>query len=350
MRTRARHVRARRVLLWALLSLAAGHAWFLLATEYWHPEWRDPEFGYRLQMLQTRRAKQPCRPLLVALGSSRTQLAFRPSVVNRVLAEDGEPPVTFNFSMVGAGPVLELLSLHRLLDAGLRPDYLVLEVLPPLLHQEGSYCEDTWINLLRLGWRDWRHVYTYFTAGRQFRRHTLRHQLIPWYTFRHEILTPLLPRFLPQGARKDVWRWYLDRTGWMTRRDAATAEERRHATEHARREYYRPLQEFHITASADRPLRDTLALCRREGIQVVLVVAPEGSEFRGWYPAPAWPEIEAYLDGLRREYGVPLVNARCWIDDADLIDGHHVFERGADRFSERLAREALRPLLRPLKR
>src|SRR5262245_39319377 len=169
--------RARHALLWGLLALLGMNVWFLLATEFWHPEWRDPEFGHRLTALRNARAERPGRPLLLALGSSRTEMAFRPSVVEAALAEDGEPPLTFNFGISGSGPVMELLCLRRLLGCGIRPDYLVLEILPPLLHQEGRYSEDAWMNLLRLGWRDWRHIGPCYPLGRQFRKYALRDQL-----------------------------------------------------------------------------------------------------------------------------------------------------------------------------
>ena len=42
----------------------------------------------------------------------------------------GRPVVVFNFGLWGAGPGTSLLTLHRLLAEGTRPDLVLIEVLP----------------------------------------------------------------------------------------------------------------------------------------------------------------------------------------------------------------------------
>ena len=39
----------------------------------------------------------------------------------------------FNFGVIGAGPITELLSLRKMLREGIVPDFLLIEVLPPFL-------------------------------------------------------------------------------------------------------------------------------------------------------------------------------------------------------------------------
>src|SRR5262249_39166690 len=81
-------------------------------------------------------AESPDRPLVLVLGSSRVQMGLCAGSVN---AEwDGRPALVFNFGLSGGGALLESLCLRRLLDEGLRPDVLVLEVLPPTLNQPGA--------------------------------------------------------------------------------------------------------------------------------------------------------------------------------------------------------------------
>src|SRR5439155_24598779 len=46
---------------------------------------------------------------------------------------EGRPILPFNYSHTGAGPLLELVTVRRLLDAGIRPDWLVIEVMPAYL-------------------------------------------------------------------------------------------------------------------------------------------------------------------------------------------------------------------------
>ena len=43
-----------------------------LAVETVMPEWRDPEYGHRIKQLRQLCSDHPDRPLVVAVGSSRT--------------------------------------------------------------------------------------------------------------------------------------------------------------------------------------------------------------------------------------------------------------------------------------
>jgi hypothetical protein len=69
---------------WGRAALLWGVGIFLLAqlsltvvVERWHPEWRDPEYGSRFANLKKRMKKEPDRPLLVVLGSSRVGNGFK---------------------------------------------------------------------------------------------------------------------------------------------------------------------------------------------------------------------------------------------------------------------------------
>ena len=57
---------------------------------------------------------QVLQPLVVVLGSSRTQLALNPGAVER---EPGSPLV-FNYGLAGAHPAFLHVGYHRLRDAG----------------------------------------------------------------------------------------------------------------------------------------------------------------------------------------------------------------------------------------
>ncbi len=103
---------------------------------------------------------------------------------------------------------------------------------------------------------------------------------------------------------------------------------------------------FHLGGPACDALRELLDDSRRDGVKTALVVAPEGPEFRGWYPPKTWRTIRVWLERLSREYDAPLVNAREWIDEDDFMDSHHLLKAGAARFTERLGRECIVPMLR----
>ena len=107
---------------------------------------------------------------------------------------------------------------------------------------------------------------------------------------------------------------------------------------------YFPL--FRPTGCGVEALRDTLERCRSAGWRAGLVLMPESSAFRGWYNQDGLKHCAAVLAGLVDEFGVPLIDARTWVPDELIGDGHHLTGAGADVLTERLARDALAPWLR----
>jgi hypothetical protein len=304
-------------------------------VERWCPEIRDPEYGHKLARLRARAAAEPGCPLVVVLGSSRAALGFRPDAL-----PTGAGGPVFNLALAGAGPLTELLCLYRLLDEGIHPAGVVVEVMPPLLHQEKPWAETTRLSVERLGRRDLHRLRRHAPHAGRLRRQWFAARLTPWYSHRFGLLSRLAPRWLAWDARQDRWQ-RLDSAGWMPYpRPAVKAEEIRRALQFARREYTPCFERFHITANADRALRELLAVCRREGIGVRLVTMPESSKFRSWYPPGAGPALATYLGGLSREYGMAWIDARTWVPDEYFVDGHHLLGDGAAVFAERFGREA----------
>ncbi len=114
----------------------------------------------------------------------------------------------------------------------------------------------------------------------------------------------------------------------------------------ARREYVPALIESNPNSSAGRVLHELLASCRQARVPAALVLMPEGPTFRSWYPAGTLPKVRGWLKQLCRENGAGFVDAEEWIGEDDFLDSHHLLRRGAEKFTERLGREALPPLLR----
>ena len=134
--------RAKLALLWGALAFLAGQGVLAYVITRSHPEIRDPEFGYRLLRLREQGASAPDRPLFLILGSSRTLSGICPPALPGWPADAGPEPRVFNFSLLGAGPVRELLTLRRLLADGHRPDWLLLEVWPPFWPQQGYWLDE----------------------------------------------------------------------------------------------------------------------------------------------------------------------------------------------------------------
>jgi hypothetical protein len=307
---------------------------------------RDPEFAYKTAALRARLTQEPGRPLVVVLGSSRAAMGFRPDALALCRTPDGQPPVVFNYAFTGAGPVLELVCLQRLLRAGVRPDWLIVEVHPALLHRDAAFSEEFWTNAARLGWKDLRLLRRYSDRPRAQLWNWLESRLVPAAVQRFAILSRLAPNWLPWGdQRQDCW-LQMDRSGWLPYgKQAVNEAEYRKGVAFALHQYHDCFPNYRVGPSSDRALRELLGRCQREGIGVLLLTMPEGEEFQGWFPPRAKEEIRGYLTGLSRDYGVRWVDARDWVGRECFFDGHHLLPDGAAVFTARFGRDVLSGLL-----
>jgi hypothetical protein len=98
--------------------------------------------------------------------------------------------------------------------------------------------------------------------------------------------------------------------------------------------------------SGVKGLRDALETCRSSGIRAALLITPESTEFRSWYAEPGRSRIAPLVAELANEFGAPFFDAREWLADDLIGDGHHLIGSGADAFTGRLVREGLVPWLR----
>src|SRR5689334_14461752 len=99
-----RRTRGRTEIVWCLAGLLLAQAALALALEGPRPELRDPEYGVKLAALRQRLREHPGRPLVLALGSSRTANALQAGR----LAPSGEcpsAPLVFNFGLTAHGPL-----------------------------------------------------------------------------------------------------------------------------------------------------------------------------------------------------------------------------------------------------
>jgi hypothetical protein len=334
-----------------VLFFACAQLGLALAMEHWRPELRDPEYGAKRARLRARLAENPGRPLLLVLGSSRTNLGIHPAALPALPAVPGRggvpaEPVVLNASLMGAGPVLELLCLRRLLADGIRPGWVLVECWAPYLSQEGNLAEVLRIPVSRLAWGDVRVLRRYHPRPDELCQAWCLARVAPWSSSRFTLLAACARECLPMAARQDDLWELIDPSGWLPFQGSPTPRAVRQHVERVHDLFGPLLGRFHVSAISDRALRETVLVCRREGIGVALLVMPESPEFQGWYPLAARAAADSYLDRLSRECRVPVLDARDWCPDEDFADGYHLLPAAADRFTERLGREALPRLLR----
>jgi hypothetical protein len=335
--------RFRRLVLWTLAFFLIFQLGLALAIEWKLPVFRDPYYAHKANRLEAQLNQTPAPPRsVVMLGSSRTVFALRGHEVEKML---GDGTVVFNFGIPGGGPLTELLCLRRLLAQGVRPDHLLLEVLPPVFAGQASIAEVTRLDVQRMWWDDLPVIERHVHLQENLRASWCEGWVLPAVSHRYAIMSQVAPALLTQESRLD-WFNKADASGWVPPADPTRTPERiRFATERTRREYGHYLDGFQLGGSSVSAMRELLDLCRQEGIPVTLILMPESSEFRSWYTPECWAQVEKYLAELQSEYAIPLVNARQWVADDAFVDGHHIYEDGATCFSERLGREVIGPML-----
>ncbi|MHB1422151.1 MAG: hypothetical protein ACYC3I_02920 [Gemmataceae bacterium] len=349
--------KGKRIVLWTLACFAVSQLVLSLFLDKQYLEMRDPLYGFRLRALQSRLAESPSAPLFLLLGSSRVKYSVLPGAMKLQAVDNAPHPIVYNFGINGMGAIRELMYFHRLLADGIRPHWLMLEVWPPLWAETGFFRESRMVEGEDdLHWRDVPLVCRFFRRDADVLRMVMRRCFVPISDYRtrllglfyRPLLTPLQLEEMSLCVRECL---PDDRGGWFPLPwETTTPEAKRNAMRDGD-EKIRPLvQPVRIDPRYDAALREILDECRQRGIKTALILMPEPSPTRGWYAAPSLAVVRDYLTRLRRDYSVPVVDTRAWVDDDDFSDSCHMSQKGVPAYSERLGREVVQPLIsnRPL--
>lgn len=340
-------------LLWGLALFAAGHIALGLLLMKRNPEFCDAEYQMRWRSLQSHLAAAPGRPLALILGSSRPANGMRPISIAEGAALGERTPIVFNFSLLGAGPIRQLLVLRRLLAEGVRPRWVFVEAWAPLMMQLGFWTEEKSLKeQVELHWVDVPLLARLYRELDWPLRNVVERTATPAVHCRTWLLKRYARFLVPRTAADDLkgidvpWRT-LDDDGWLAFPFHRCSEEefRRRADEDEKARMKPILESFAVGAVPDRAYRELLAECRDAGIAAMLYVMPEHSILRSWYPAATLTRLSDYLRQLSETYRTPVFDMRDWQADGDFGDIVHVLPQGALSFSERFGREILRPLI-----
>lgn len=308
---------------------------------------RDPLYLDKFADLRARPAFASDDATLAVLfvGSSRTLVGVDAGAVGPALsARLNRPVAAFNFGTAGAGPVTCAVYLRRLLADGAKPDAVVIEVLPALLAAQGPPPESKWLPAIRLRPDELPRVREYGFSVDAPAAHGPRGWLLPLHEYRMPLVdryaTPLSLLPFPSGKRQKH-----DAHGFERWRDAVSAEDKAKMLVRTKRQYAEWLDDYAPGGCGAVAVRDALAVCRAAGVKVALMLAPESSEFRGWYAEPGRSRLLPLLTELAREGDAAVFDGRAWLSDEHIGDGHHVTAAGADAFTAKLTRDALAPWL-----
>jgi len=300
------------------------------------PEWRDPEYGHRLKELQPLTQSADGKPLVVALGSSRSQMGFNPLVTGL-----DETAVVYNFSQAGCGPLHELLNLHRLLAAGIKPDYLLVEILPPVLGGEAK--AEKLLMAERLSAEDFRQAKPYCHDASELHDRWMKTRVSPWYAYRLNLVSHHWGSLLPWQSRQYfMWKQMKPR-GWLPYFfEEITAEKRQDGVSKAHFQYSPYFIDFHIAPLPERAYSDLIELCKQHDILLAFYTMPESPTFRSWYTPKARQTIDEYFRNLST--GFPVFDCSAWFnEETTFADSHHLMRKGAGDFSTRFGKECIGP-------
>jgi hypothetical protein len=341
--------RARTAVLSALLAFVVLQVGMAFVIERWRPDWSDPEYGYRATRLRKLHASAGQRPLVLFLGSSRVGSGFVTDEMPPPETQGPDSPTTFNLSLAGGGPFFELLCLQRQVATGIHPQWVVIEILPPLLYTDGANIQAKGAILMhRLRWSDLK-AFERHTPALAWHRYQqwLEWNALPWYSNRFRLMGRYAPSWMSEQQSHEMrfWRQVLTGAGWNPiPLDVVNPIAYQNGVKVAQ-EMYRPACQFtQVNPTTDQVLRDLLDLCRRENIRVAgLVRMPEGKDFRDLYAPQTEALITSYLTKLAEDYGTHYVDASCWMPEGSFVDGHHLIAPAARAFSRRFWVEIVQP-------
>jgi hypothetical protein len=326
---------------WLAVSLVGIQLFLGLDVDQFRTEVRDPEFAAYRRQLTARLCESGDRPLILALGSSRTQGGLRAEWLSSSSAPGS--PLVFNFALPGCSSMMEQIVLRRLLDEGVRPDLVLLETLPlSFAHRYGAPLEERYLDPARLDVQEVVRLFPYYHEKYKLLARWLTARFVPAYRHQAELRDAIgLDRDPESGGSM----YGIDGYGWMGH-PAVPPQKREQKSREAVSGYGKAFEDLNPAAWGPlAALRDLLLLCRREGISVVLIIPAEGSAFRERY-ASAHPQIDVELHCLAREFAVPLYDTRAWVGDDGFHDGHHLDVNGAAQYTQRFSREVLARLTR----
>jgi hypothetical protein len=322
---------ARAALAWHAASFVVLQLALTLAGITWFPELRDPTFWCKFHVFHEAAGTEPAPITVVMFGSSCTANGFVGARFEaRAAADLQEPVVAFNFGRNNAGPLVHQLGLERLLRAGIRPDMVIIEVFPVMLAAETKPSD---IAPATLQPADLDLVRSHL-GDRAFEQSWWESVLVPVYAQRVPLLSGAMPRLL-RREQLQTWGGGMDPRGWfplgldMPRCDV-------HSKQAGWRRHHRRLR---VGGPNVAIVADILHRAQQEGIAAVLVVMPQGPALRASFSAATQASIANQIADWRGEFGIPVIDARAWLDEEAFIDSIHLYAPAAQRFTARLYRE-----------
>ncbi|MCZ2342269.1 MAG: hypothetical protein LC104_10805 [Bacteroidales bacterium] len=229
------------------------------------------------------------------------------------------------------------LYLNRLIEKDVKPDYLLVEIHPGFVTPGQPPFESRWLHPYRLRPDEVTRLRSFGWDVESPPQHGWSGWLMATASYRMSLLNRYAPVMLPcpfgltLGARSSP--------DGFVRGEEMSRERYPRALARTKLDYSPILVNYQTGGAGTAAIRDILTQCHEYGITAALMLMPESSEHRSWYGEAGYADVTNFAQGLGREFGVPVVDAREWLPDEGFADGHHLTGSGADMFTERLAKE-----------
>jgi hypothetical protein len=304
-----------------------------------HGKLRDPIYHEKLWLLK----KHPeffeptsTKQRVLFVGSSRTQLLIDCGALN------DDTRQTFNFGCAGCGPVAHNLYYHRLLADGLHADTVVIELHPAMLvnRQGNGPFEQKWLHPHRLNLSEVEHLRSLGWAIATPPQFEPGAQINAVSTYRMNLLDAYAPVLLASPFGLGMLR-VTDAHGHVTGMTIPEADRWKFIAQ-ARVDYAEALEYSTCGGPAWEAMKDLVRTAQQHS-RVKLMLAPEGSVFRGWYTPAYLADFRRMVDRLMSDTGVSLIDGHLWLADKHFSDGHHVTATGSEVFTKRLRESRVMP-------
>jgi hypothetical protein len=327
----------------AFVVLSVGMA---AAVDIVRPQWRDPEFAVRVARLREWKAKAPYRPLVVAFGSSRTQMGLSPGVMN--FPDEPGSPLIYNCGYRGSPPLGIYLHFTRVLDAGIKPDAVLIQLAPLELRIPGDAERQLALWGVRLSAGDARRLAPYTEDTSCWPVVWGKAHLLAWCNYRQAVLSDLLEDWqTPVQRITYIWNLMDEYGFWPHFLHSVTDDQRHEFLEQSKLMHGEVLDTFTATEPmAWQACAGVVHRCREEGIAVAFFWAPESPTYRSWHSAAFREGSEEFATRLTAELGVPVFPAPTHLEETDFVDGYHLIKTGAEKYSRWLADTHLKPWLK----
>jgi hypothetical protein len=267
---------------------------------------------------------------VLLLGSSRVSVNVD---ADAMAAAHPDGPLVFNFGINGSRPVNELVTLHRLFAAGVRPDWVVVDThftmyRPPPVTGPPDY--------RRFGWADVDVLKRHSDTPDAAERYRLSSHLAPWYYHRLNLQAQWAADLVPEGSRSLANDWNgITRWGFLELPllDVPEADRPNNLVRVAstRRDLLARSERDSITDHSVAAFREMKGLCDRYGCRMAVLAMPDVYLFD--YSEAARGRIDAELAEVSEGMAVPLVDFRRWGREEDFFDGVHLTRGAAARFT-----------------